>query len=236
MNHFFNKMAEISSHDVIEIGGQTILQMNLCVRFVRSATWILLKARRRMDSFIELTKKLMGADDESLKLVGTRLVKAFVEGRQCIDQEDKKSLALEVSLPPHIYVQLQSLLNEGKTSVRCSVLSTFGSLHFCEWRTLLISDAATNLNPFSRILQMALEYSGDAGSRVRSEACRAIGNIMTDCMRESRTLDVDAPLKGTIIQIVDAAVQVTTSAAEDSDASSVRSMVSKLLHHASFSS
>ncbi len=217
INHMLSKMAEISSHEVIQKGLLTTLQMNLFVRVVQCATWILFKNESGMVAFVELTNKLMQADDSALKVTGTRLVKALVEGREEVALSQEGATLLSSST----YRHLSGLLSENESQVRSSTLATYGSLHFLDWKNLLLSEN----NPIPVILPMSMEYSGDTDARVRSEACRAIGNIITTCMTESSSLSIDVKLRNALSEVVEETIQVTAAAIEDSE-SNVRSMVS----------
>ena len=221
VSHIFNKMSEISQHEVIVKGIQTTLQMNLFVRVVRSAAWILIEDSSRIQAFIELTNILLQSDDRSLKVTGARLVKAFIEGRISSSREEMNEVAIEADLPFSLYTKMHNLLKEQDTFVRCSVLSTYSSLSFTEWRVML----PTEYNPLLLMLPMALEYSGDSDGRVRSETCKALGHIMTVFMRWPSSLQLDSPSRVVLNQNIKETIQVTASAMEDSDAT-VRSMVS----------
>ena len=96
-------------------------------------------------------------------------------------------------------------------------------MELSDWEIFLLDDA----NPFRFILSLCLEYSGDTDSKVRQEACRAIGNIVTICMSAKRKHSYNPQIKNKISEMVEGAIQVTGSAIDDSNAG-VRCMVRRI--------
>jgi hypothetical protein len=78
------------------------------------------------------------------------------------------------------------------------------------------------------MMQMSLEYSGDLDGKVRSEACKALGNVMTTFMRGISWLPMGSPVRDCLHQNIEETIQVAASAMEDSNAN-VRSMVRRYL-------
>ncbi len=228
ISRLFNKMSDISSHEVIEKGVQTLVQMSLFVKVVRSAHWILNDEHNgRMESFLNLTSMLLKSDDSSLKVTGCELLVAFIEGDTSLNGDNKSSANCynngEIfELPFSMYIDLYSTLSEETSDVLCSAFSAYSSLRYNEWIVLLASD----YNPLKLILPLALEYSGHPAGKVRSEACCALGNIMSILVRGSSRLVLASPVEELIALNIEGTLQVTASATEDSDAN-VRSMVSR---------
>ena len=222
ISRLFNKMSDISSHEVIEKGVQTLMQMNLFVQVVRSAHWILGDQHStRMKSFLSLTRMLLQSDDSSLKVTGCELLVAFIEGGKSTAGQDSHQKDVDIQLPLTLYADLYSTLSEEQSGVLCSALSAYSSLNYTVWMELLVSE----YNPLTQILPMALEYSGHPKGKVRSEACCALGNIMSVLVRGSSCRQWSSSVQDLITLNIEGTLQVTASATEDSDAN-VRSMVS----------
>lgn len=217
VSRIFNKMAEISSHEVIEKGFQTMIQMTLFVRIIRSSTWILMGDKSRLDALVELTTLLLASEDNALKIIGADLLSAFIIGR-------KGAGKFEGDIPFAVYAYLDTVLTVHDSKVRCSALNTLSLLEFNTWKRLIVSDQ----NPLQLMMQMSLEYSGDLDGKVRSEACKALGNVMTTFMRGISWLPMGSPVRDCLHQNIEETIQVAASAMEDSNAN-VRSMVRRYL-------
>ena len=214
VSHIFNKMTEISSHEVIEKGVQTKMQMNLFVRVIRSATWILVGDLSRLDALVDLTRLLLKSEENVLKIIGAALLSAFITGRKA------SAKRIDGDFPLTVYAYLDTVLTVRDSKVRCSSLNTLSLLEFNIWKLLLVSER----NPLRLVLPMALEYSGDPDAKVRSEACKALGNIMTVFMHGNSSLALGSSIRDILHQNIEETIQVAASAMEDSD-SQVRSMV-----------
>lgn len=219
LNQLFFKISEISSKNIIERGTQTMIQMQLFVQVVKSATWILNGNSKRLKSMIDLLMLLLSSDDKMLKITGSELLSAFIIGKNqglqtvCCDDEE---------LPVFLYECLYATLNnENDPKIRCSVLSTYSLMSFKVWRVLL----GTMYNPLKTIMSLAIEYSGDRNSTVRSGACKALGNIITILIEGYCTQEPGELSKAILDSIIEETATVTVNAAVDSN-SSVRSMVS----------
>jgi hypothetical protein len=218
LSQLFFKISEISSKNIIERGTQTMIQMQLFVQVVKSATWILNGNSKRLQSMIDLLMLLLSSDDKMLKITGSELLSAFIIGKNqglqtvCSDDEE---------LPVSLYECLYATLSENDPKIRCSVLSTYSLMSFKVWRVLL----GTMYNPLKTIMSLAIEYSGDRNSTVRSGACKALGNIITILIEGYCTQEPGELSKAILDSIIEETATVTVNAAVDSN-SSVRSMVS----------
>lgn len=210
LDRLYNKISEIASYESIEKGMEATLQMELFIRMVK----IIPNLRKdvKMDTFTNMAVKLLSSDDDTLQLTGSKLVRAYVEGR-------KVSISDEQSIPISVGIHLRSLLHFSD-DVKCCVLSAYGSLRFCDWRVLLFE----HCNPLQVILSACIECN-EPNEKVRGEACKAIGNMISVCIKESNSELVDTMLRAVLEDVIDSILHVTTIAVHDSDAN-VRSMVS----------
>ena len=216
MGQIFKKMSDMASHDIIEKGPQTIVQMKLFVKVIRCATWILVD-KSRLQAFVDLTNVLVTSNDNLLKGIAAELLSAFLTGKRacCTDQ------VKEVILPMSLFETLEKSFDSEDISLRRCILSTFALLDFASWMKLL--DGSNN--PLDKIKQMALEYSGDSNASVRSEACKALGHIMTTFMHGNSTLTLGSPTRGVLHKNVNDTINVAMVAIDDTNGT-VRSMVS----------
>lgn len=216
-NQLFFKISEISSKTVIERGIQTMIQMQLFVKVVKSAPWIFNENSKRLDSMIDLLKLLLSSDDKMLIITGSELLSAFIVGQK---QGGFRAVCSEEELPISLYECLYAALTQKDTMIRCSILSTYSLMSFNVWRILLMR---TSHNPLNIILSFAMEYSGDPNSTVRSDACKALGNISTVLIKGYSALESNDLSLDVLDNIIKETAMVTVNATEDSN-SSVRSM------------
>jgi len=211
IDRLYNKISEIASYESIEKGMEATLQMELFVRMVKIMPN--LSKDVKMDTFTIMALKLLSSDDDALQMTGSKLVRAYVEGR-------KVNISDAQSIPVSVGIHLRSLLYISDDDVKCCVLSAYGSLRFCDWRVLLFE----HCNPLQAILSACIECN-EPNEKVRGGACKAIGNMISVCIKESNSELVDTMLRAVLEDVIDSILHVTTIAVHDSDAN-VRSMVS----------
>ena len=208
-------ISEIASYESIEKGMEAELQMELFIRMVKIMPSLNCDDVH-MDTFTNLTSKLLTSDDNALQMTGCKLVQAYVEGRSL---HDANLNSVEQNIPTSVGIKLRNLLCISEADVKSCVLLAYGSLRFCDWKELLVDHS----NPLQSILPMCIEYN-EPNEKVRGEACKAIGNMISVCIKHSNSEHVDAIFRTILKDAIDSILQVSTIAIQDSDAN-VRSMV-----------
>lgn len=193
------------------------MKVTLITRMVRSVAWIVIDNETRLTNFITLSQKLIDSETMQLKLTGVKLLSSFLEGKRNTEQLSGNSKIGSNSMYT-IYTILSSLLKVNASPLRLCTLTAFSHLQYIDWLVLLNQQP----NPIQLMLPICLEYSGDEDANVRAEACRSLGNMVTECLESFDNLYHDE-LKSKIHDIVVDAIKVTASAVEDSTAG-VRSM------------
>jgi hypothetical protein len=217
LRQLFYKISEISSKTIIERGIQTMIQMQLFVQVVKAAPWIFNDNSKRLESMIDLLKLLLSSEDKMLKITGSELSSAFIVGKN----QEYRAVGSNGELPLSLYECLYVALNDKDAKIRCSILSTYSLMSFQIWQVLL---RATH-NPLKIILSLATEDSGDSNCTVRSEACKALGNITSILIQGYNAPDSYDLSESVVDGIIRETALVTASAADDSNCG-VRSMVS----------
>jgi len=201
-----------------EVVGNNIV--NLFLTMLRSVTWVLIEDEQKRDMFSGIVHNLTSKEDVSLRLIGIHLLQAFFKGKQIELQKNAcENLKNTAILVRSILPFLHRMLRDSDATIRKGALSAYGSMQFSDWEILLLDDA----NPFTFILSLCLEYSGDPDSKVRQEACRSVGHIVSVCMDAKRENQYNHQMKQKLSTMVEGAIQVTGSAIDDSNAG-VRSM------------
>ena len=192
------------------------------VRMVRTMFWVVI-TKERANIFQKVIHQLVSSINSTWRLFGAKLLQAFTQGKKIPSQANYASLDdvsfLFASLIPNLY----DLIHDKDSSIRCIALSTYGSLLHTEWEKLLFDDK----NHFTIILSLCMEYSGEKNGLVRSEACKAVGNIMTECISGIHSPNKDSScndIEKNVRKIIPNAIKVSLSAVEDSNPG-VRSMV-----------
>jgi hypothetical protein len=216
LDRLYSTICEIASYESVEKGVEATLQMELFIRMVKIMPSVNCNDVH-MDTLITLTSKLLSSDDDVLQLTGSKLVRAYVEGRKNKNANLNSDLQ---SIPISVGIKLQNLLRISDSSVKCCVLLAYGSLRFCDWSILLFDHS----NPLQDILPMCLEFN-EPNEKIRGEACKAIGNMISVCIKQSSSEHVEPILRAVIGDTIDSVLQVSSIAVHDSDAN-VRSMVS----------
>ena len=213
----FRNILFSSDSDINTKGSVITMKVELVTRMVRTVSWIVLENEERLRSFVSLSQLLATSDSIHLKLSGVKLIRAFIEGKQKAKILPVNSKTGSVSMHL-IYQILQQMLQEQDNSIRSCTLTTYGHLQYSDWFVLLYQ----NPNPIESMLPLCLEYSSDVDTSIRSEACRSIGNIITECLESISSIYHDE-LRSKILAIAESTMIVAASAVEDSSAA-VRSM------------
>jgi hypothetical protein len=209
--HILQSMLSVDSMENFEEGSLNIEKANLLHHLIRSATWLFTRDGNSRTIFQGLINKLRRSKSSKIRLLSVKFINGLIEGKTM------NNVIIPDEFTKVIFRYLESLLQDSEGDVRCCTLSAYGSLGVSDWKVLLMTEDS----PLKYILQLCLEYTGDPLPKVRSEACRAVGKIITISMDAS--LCHDDQIKEQIPALVDNAIQVTKIAVSDSN-SGVRSM------------
>jgi len=214
----FQMILSIESKLVSTKGSIAMLKLDLITCMVRSVSWIVIENGERLQNFVSLCHIFIASDNASLRLTGVKLICAFLEGKRSIVRTATSHNNIRSVSMSSIYHCLFPMLQEKDSILRTSALTAYGYFKYSDWILLLFH----NPSPLEYILPMCLEYSGDPDGGVRAEACRALGNIITECLESMGQQNHD-DLTVKLYDVAVDTIMVTASAVEDSTAG-VRSM------------
>ena len=197
--------------------GLANLEVNLLTHMVRTVSWVVLENETRLKNFVALSRVLISSDNNKMKLTGVQMISAFVEGKRNATELSSNSKTGSQSMIL-IYQCLYQMLLERNSSILSCTLSAYGNLQYSDWLVLINQDP----NPLKLILKLCIECTPDRHGNVKSEACRSIGNVVTECLESIRNI-YHEELRKKIFAIVRDSIDVTAFAVKDTIAG-VRSM------------
>ena len=217
VQQLFTKLHFIDPDTLKSKNSTASMKVTLITRMVRVVAWIVIDNESRLANFVTLSQKLIDSEIIQLKLTGVKLLNSFLEGKRNTEKLSSNNKIGSNSMYT-IYTILSSLLKVNSSPLRLCTLTAFCHLQYLDWLVLLNQQP----NPIQLMLPICLEYSGDENANVRAEACRSLGNMVTECL-ESFDNIYHYELKSKIHDIVVDTIKVTASAVEDTTAV-VRSM------------
>ena len=209
--HILQSMLSVDSMENVKEDSLGMQKANLLHHLIRSATWLFTETENRRNIFQCIVHKLRKSEASRIRLLSVKFINGLIQGKVL------NNVTIPDEFAKTICGDLESLLKDNEGDVRCCTLSAYGSLGASDWKVLvMMEDSSLNY-----ILQLCLEYTGDPLPKVRSEACRSVGNIITVFM--DKHFFHDDKINKKIPAIVERVIQVTKNAVSDSN-SGVRSM------------
>ena len=186
--------------------------------------------------------ELTNSPEAQARLAGLEIVEGLILGRKDFGsspprfEQDAPDNSIVLRLVSSILQRAQSDSNE---QCRCIAFQVYGGLLSSDW---IVISKQTNQQavPVLRCVRLLLSHclqlstttdsSGEINAKVRSAACKAVGDICTQCLPSSSRID-GAPLSENDCKVLFSEVLLTMLEAIDDPNASVRSMVSKRLSY-----
>jgi len=131
--------------------------------------------------FSSAVQSLLGDNDPKRRQLGLQFVRHYVQGRNDFLSEDRSPFVCEA-----FGSVLLRALGDTNAGIRSSSAATYGLFLRSDWAILLEQSS----DHFQHLLQMCVgkdasrtnkTYEGESAAGVRSEACKAIGNMCSEC-------------------------------------------------------
>jgi len=135
--------------------------------------------------FSSAVQSLLGDSDPKRRQLGLQFVRHYVQGRNDFLSEERSPFVCEA-----FGSVLLRALGDTNAGIRSSSAATYGLFLRSDWANLLEQSS----DHFHHLLQMCVGkdtsrtrkiYEGESSAGVRSEACKAIGNMCSECCRGS---------------------------------------------------
>lgn len=135
--------------------------------------------------FSSAVQSLLGDIDPKRRQLGLQFVRHYVQGRNDFLSEEISPFVCEA-----FGSVLLRALGDTNAGIRSSSAATYGLFLHSDWAILLEKSS----DHFHHLLQMCVGkdtsrtnkiYAGESSAGVRSEACKAIGNMCSECCRGS---------------------------------------------------
>jgi len=188
-------LCDVSSYDFIGVAlskktyrspNQSKAGVDILAHVARSAPWVITREPFNLATFRDTCSHLCGnVNDAKTRILGLKLVESFLLGRKasqslCIFQIDFPVV------PEYFCPLLQSALKDEIPAVRISAISSFGALLQTDWRSMLLTPHESTFEPdmvdWTCINSILQATSDGSNSGIRSAACKAIGNIYSECI------------------------------------------------------
>ena len=182
--------------------------------------------------------ELTNSPEAQARLVGLEIVEGLILGRKDFGssppqvEQDAPDNSIVLWLVTSILQRAQSDPNE---QCRCVTFQIYGGLLSSDWivirkqtnqHALPVPQCVRLILSHCRQLSATTDSSGEINGKVRSAACKAVGDICTQCWPSSSRID-GAPLSEDDCKVLFSEVLLTMLEAIDDPNASVRSMVSK---------
>lgn len=164
-------------------------RMSTLSRIARICPWALVREPFNLASFCELcTIQCNASSTPDRKMSGVKLIESFLIGRRIFssifDSSDTSSAIVDALCPI-----LLLALKDKEAKVRAAAATSFGYISKAEWHMLLGSKSnetsSLEWQYLDAILQLSSKRKGENNSKVRADACKAIGDICTSVMDSS---------------------------------------------------
>eukprot|EP00804_Cyclotella_cryptica_P024722 CCRYP_001709-RB/>CCRYP_001709-RB protein AED:0.24 eAED:0.24 QI:263/1/1/1/1/1/3/2814/936 len=175
----FEFMEFLLSRGSSSLGGK---RMGMLSRVAMMCPWALTREPFNLASFCELcTLQCNSQNDHDKRLSGVELVKSFLIGRNTFSSEfvsfDLSTIIVNTFCP-----LLLLALDDPHANVRGAAVASFGYLSAADWMALFrLSNNENSLDwkYVDAILRLCSTTHGESNSKVRSLACKAVGDMST---------------------------------------------------------
>lgn len=196
-------------------------RISILCRVARICPWALVREPFNLASFCEICSiQSNPRNGPDCKLSGVKLIESFLVGRRVYSTEFA-AIDTTTAIVDTICPILCSSLKDREAKVRAAAVASFAFICESEWYMLLHSQGNSkpdlDLHCIDTIFLLCSKKHGENNLRVRSSACKAIGEICTCIITPRCTKEVTAVFSRKVChEMIDAL----------KDETSVRSMVS----------
>jgi len=179
---------------------------NLIMRILRMSPGVSNGSIWTPDYFSESVQNLLINKDSTRRLLGLQLIRHFIQGRNdfCAD---RSSYVCDSFCP-----YLLCALGDSNAAVRASSAACYGFLLRSDWERLFrLRPSSEQDSHFQQLLRLCINGEssettsvGEPAASVRSEACKAIGNLCTECVGLRDSSDGEIHLIPIVRDVTDA--------------------------------
>eukprot|EP00978_Attheya_sp_CCMP212_P000866 scaffold1856_cov56-Attheya_sp.AAC.5 len=188
--------------------------LNTLCSVIRMAPWIATQTDERVEIFLQLLNQLLAGRLEDTRLQGITLIESFLHGRH--ESLDRMTIEHDFVVR-QICPMLYSALSDRGASIRSNAALGYGVIDPSDWK-LLFDLKSTDSAPlagethFDKVLSLCnsphtFSQGCEENGSVRSAACKAIGQICSQCISKPNSQQYDkistlSSKQGTIIDDV----------------------------------
>jgi hypothetical protein len=172
--------------------------LNTLCSVIRMAPWIATQTDERVEIFLQLLDQLLAGRLEDTRLQGITLIESFLHGRH--ESLDRMTIEHDFVVR-QICPMLYSALSDRGASIRSNAALGYGVIDPSDWKLLFDlksteSVSLTGETHFDKVLSLCnsphtFSQGCEENGSVRSAACKAIGQICSQCISKPRSQQYD---------------------------------------------